>query len=178
MKTTTILLSALAVTTASLFKGVHLRDVEQSQCGEMREYVDYPGNDIGSVSATRYDQCCSACASDSRCTLVVWNSKDQKCYKKNAKSSPVYLEGAETYFMSGRTSSTSGTQCGSLNTNSDYTGNDIKNGYANTVGECCTMCRNDSRCKIAVFNSNERKCYLKSAKGTWSFLAGATTIDM
>ncbi|KAF0684315.1 Aste57867_23712 [Aphanomyces stellatus] len=179
MKTAIMLLSALAATSATLFKGVHLRDAQQAQCGELQEYVDYPGNDIGNVPGTRYSDCCTACAKDPRCVLVVWNSKQGKCYLKNAKSSPVELVGAETIFMPNRgASSQSDNRCGTLQTNSDYTGNDISNGYATTVAECCAMCRNNSRCKLAVFNSKQNKCYLKSAKGEWGYLGGATTINM
>ncbi|KAF0712798.1 Aste57867_4664 [Aphanomyces stellatus] len=183
MKTATFLVATLAITTATMFKGLRLRDAMQEQCsGGVSEYYDYPGNDIGNVPASRYDECCTACANDSRCVLVVWNPKDQKCYKKDKMSSPVYLVGVETYFMSGRGASYQPDQpkkqCGNYEYDADYTGNDLSNVYAYSTDDCCSQCSRNPRCKVAVFNSNQNTCYLKDGKGGRSNLPGAVTINM
>ncbi|KAF0712799.1 Aste57867_4665 [Aphanomyces stellatus] len=122
-------------------------------------------------------QCCAACSEKRECSVAVWSSKQGRCYLKSGKNKGVYLDGAKA-FVPSRSGSSSWSspkkQCGRQEPDADNTGNDFANGYAATVGDCCNMCRNDSRCVVAVFDSNQLKCYLKNAKGGYGFLQGAT----
>ncbi|CAK4673109.1 hypothetical protein LEN26_000741 [Aphanomyces euteiches] len=135
---------------------------DASQCGTVESNVDYPGNDIQRYpDVTDPDQCCSLCTQNANCKLFV--SSIFGCSLKSAGGSPSSnLDPAWNVRAAFKESSQSNGQCGTVESNVDYPGNDIQR-YPDVTDadECCALCSRNSACKLFV--SSIFGCSLKSA---------------
>ncbi|KAG9409766.1 hypothetical protein AC1031_020078 [Aphanomyces cochlioides] len=64
-------------------------------------------------------------------------------------------------------------QCATIEENTDYPGNDITSTQQSTAEGCCADCANTAGCKVYVWNSDTKTCFLKSQPVGKSYYPGA-----
>jgi len=127
---------------------------------QQEQNIDYEGNDIGSASASRATDCCTACTNTRGCRAYTFNSYNGgTCWLKSARGRMVV--------QSGSTSSTpylEAATCG-LENGIDYLGNDIGSVRAGNANACCGICRNFNGCRAFSWtNTDGGTCWLKNRK--------------
>lgn len=134
------------------------------------EDVDYPGNDVGSVASGSASGCASLCIANSKCGAFTWtNFNGGTCWLKSGKSAAKTLSGGISASL------TAGSSC-SFSNNVDFYGSDMKSVQSSMSDYCCVLCRALSGCKAFTWTSfNGGTCWLKSATGATSSIAGAVS---
>ncbi|KAF0697497.1 Aste57867_11807 [Aphanomyces stellatus] len=136
-----------------------------AMCGSVQSNTDYPGNDIGSTRQADASQCCQDCSDNAQCAAYVWTAwAGGTCWLKSRVGVPVASPGAMA-------ASTTRGQCGALQTNTDYWGNDVASTARAASSDCCADCVAHPQCVVFVHFGG--MCYLKGQVGTRSTLAGA-----
>ncbi|GMF21031.1 unnamed protein product [Phytophthora lilii] len=122
--------------------------------------IDYDGNDIGSVSASRANDCCTECTNTPRCRAYTFtNYNGGTCWLKSAKGRMVVRSGSTSATPYLETAT-----CG-LENGVDYIGNDIESARASVASACCSICRNTNGCRAFTWtNANGGTCWLKNRK--------------
>ncbi|KAG9413565.1 hypothetical protein AC1031_012788 [Aphanomyces cochlioides] len=128
-----------------------------NQCGVLEQNTDYPGNDIGSTWQSNPSDCCSDCQSTPGCVVYAW--RDGVCYHKSAKGASQYVPGVISVAIP-----SSERQCGVLEQDTDYPGNDITRTDTNTAEKCCELCSTNPKCVVSVWYNGA--CYLKDKIGS------------
>ncbi|CAK4298999.1 unnamed protein product, partial [Aphanomyces euteiches] len=64
-------------------------------------------------------------------------------------------------------------QCATIEENTDYPGNDLASTQQSTAEGCCADCANTTGCKVYVWNSDTKTCFLKSQPVGKSYYPGA-----
>ncbi|RHY24957.1 hypothetical protein DYB32_008597 [Aphanomyces invadans] len=137
-----------------------------SSCSAIEENTDYSGFDVASTKRADASLCCDDCTANPKCSVFVWSAyQGGTCWLKSQKGPRVASTGARA---SSRT--TSG-QCGAMEDNTDYWGNDVASTTRASADQCCDDCAANSQCSVFVWYGGT--CYLKSQKGGRSTLAGA-----
>ncbi|EQC33678.1 hypothetical protein SDRG_08782 [Saprolegnia diclina VS20] len=139
------------------------------QCSNVQANVDYYGNDIKNLWVSGNDQdkvsaCCNACSSTGGCNGFTVNGNT--CWLKSKLENPSPRDNC--FSATGNGASNGGgssAQCGSVASNVDYYGNDIRNfqvnGDANSqLSQCCNGCSSTGGC--VGFSINGGTCWLKS----------------
>ncbi|KAG7379384.1 hypothetical protein PHYPSEUDO_008676 [Phytophthora pseudosyringae] len=135
-------------------------ELAETLAGQLEQSTDYEGNDIGSASAPRAQDCCAVCSNTRGCRAYTFTTfSGGTCWMKSAKGRMVV-----------RTGSTSGTPyleaatCG-LENGVDYVGNDIGSVRSSSAGACCSICRNFGGCRAFSWtNTDGGTCWLKNRK--------------
>ncbi|CAK4617963.1 unnamed protein product [Aphanomyces euteiches] len=161
---TCYLKSAAGTKTSASGRQAGFVSTQPATCSTLEKDTDYTGNDVGSTQRASADLCCADCRANLACKLFVWYQGT--CYLKSAAGTKVTLAGRTAGF----TQSTS--QCSTLQTNTDYYGNDIKSTQRASADLCCDDCKNTPGCQLFVWFQGT--CWLKNAKGAQSTKTGAT----
>ncbi|KDO26913.1 hypothetical protein SPRG_07627 [Saprolegnia parasitica CBS 223.65] len=132
------------------------------QCANVQNEIDYYGNDIANVhvSGTNQDKvsvCCSACTQTRGCKGFTING--DTCWLKSQLLNAAPCRNCIS------ASAGSAAQCGSIASNTDYYGNDIRSfpvlGDAMSQRtQCCNGCASTSGCVGFAINSGT--CWLKN----------------
>ncbi|CAK4125044.1 unnamed protein product, partial [Aphanomyces euteiches] len=161
---TCYLKSAAGTKTSASGRQAGFESTQPATCSTLEKDTDYNGNDVGSTQRASADLCCADCRANLACKLFVWYQGT--CYLKSAAGTKVTLAGRTAGFTQ------SSSQCSTLQTNTDYYGNDIKSTQRASADLCCDDCKNTPGCQLFVWFQGT--CYLKSAKGAQSTVTGAT----
>jgi hypothetical protein len=141
-----------------------------TSCGTLEENIDYPGNDITSVSTSDLQGCCDKCNEVEGCVVYSWSS-DGTCYLKSEKSFPVVSTGIH--------SAVRGTSfCSFIENDIDYYENEI--GYVSffntaSVEDCCISCRLYTGCKYFTYFPDGQDCWLQSSDANKRSSTGAVS---
>lgn len=156
MKTTaTLAIAALASLQA-------LGVASAGQCDAIKDNLDFPGNDLSTISAPNAESCCNACSLVDACHAFTWTQwNGGSCFLKTMVSAkPVYNPPAadgSAYMRSGIVY-----KCGALKYGTDLSGT-IGNAPSPSVEGCCGICRNTNECtKFSWNNYNGGTCWLKT----------------
>ncbi|ETI33666.1 hypothetical protein F441_19510 [Phytophthora nicotianae CJ01A1] len=136
--------------------------LEAPSCG--LEYdIDYVGNDIGSASASKPQDCCDVCSRKDGCRAFSWTDQNGgTCWLKNRKDGTISKKGVTSAQVKANPASPS---C-ALELDVDYKGNDIGNAPSSDPYACCSKCMAKSGCNAFSWsNYNGGTCWFKSAKG-------------
>lgn len=134
----------------------------EAQCG-LEQGVDYVGNDIGSVAASKASDCCAKCQTWNGCRAFSWtNQNGGTCWLKNLKGDTK----ANANVISAAVFPNPPAPSCSLETGVDYVGNDVGNAPSSDAYGCCSICMKRSDCKAFSWtDQNGGTCWLKSGKG-------------
>ncbi|KAH9132356.1 hypothetical protein LEN26_007430 [Aphanomyces euteiches] len=69
-------------------------------------------------------------------------------------------------------------QCATIEENTDYPGYDIKSTSQTSAEKCCADCANTTGCKLYVWNSDTKTCFLKSQPSGKSYYPGARAAQL
>jgi hypothetical protein len=129
--------------------------------------IDYEGNDMASVHASKAGDCCAACQQLPGCRAFTFTTHDGgTCWLKSAKGNMVIDLGAISaqLYLEEPT-------CG-LEQDVEYIGNNIGSALAADAGECCSLCEGFGGCRAFTWNDFEGgTCWFKNRKDalTWEF---------
>ncbi|RLO02810.1 hypothetical protein DYB28_005774 [Aphanomyces astaci] len=152
--------------TARSFKAGATAGYKANSCSAIEQDIDYPGFDIASTKRTDAAQCCDDCTANPSCSVFVWSSyQGGTCWLKSQKGVRVAAAGARAG------SRTTAGQCGAIEDNTDYWGNDVASTQRASADLCCDDCAANAQCSVFVWLRGT--CYLKSQKGAKSTLNGA-----
>nr|AIG55565.1 secreted protein [Thraustotheca clavata] len=141
-------------------------------CSAFDENTDYPGNDIGTASQPKADDCCADCAAFPGCKAFVWVPRDGGvCLLKSASSGKWPSTGARASTIVAPTPSLTGS-CPVTEPNTDYPGNDLGRTQRSSIDLCCNDCEATPNCARFVYANGD--CILKSAGGSPTKYNGAT----
>ncbi|GLE09460.1 hypothetical protein PINS_up021124 [Pythium insidiosum] len=133
-----------------------------SMCLTPEKNVDYPGNDLSSLSTKTPEQCCDACSRNSQCGAYTWSQYNGgSCFLKTRKPDTPRqdkpLPNGSAYFVSGETY-----RCGALQRGVDFPGGDLSSAQAVRPEQCCGICRKTRGCGAFSWNGwNGGTCWLK-----------------
>ncbi|TMW65404.1 hypothetical protein Poli38472_008046 [Pythium oligandrum] len=142
----------------SNFKSSLFRIVVKNPVCVLKADVDYTGNDIGRVSASKPEDCCDKCHNYAGCRAYTWTDKDGGTWWLKSKS------GSETY-KPGASSAEAYPVSGSDTCKTEYdveiVGSDIGT-VPGPGGDCCNICKMTNYCvAFSWTNENGGTCYLK-----------------
>jgi cellobiose dehydrogenase (acceptor) len=143
-------------------------------CSTIEKNVDYIGNDIGNSLSATPEGCCAICSQKTGCRAFSWTKHNGgTCWLKSGKSTTKSDPNVQSGTLNVTTPPPPGNQCGTIQNNVDYIGNDIGNAFSNVAEGCCDICKAKTGCYAYTWsNFNGGTCWLKSAKGSTSVKAG------
>eukprot|EP00644_Phytophthora_capsici_P010277 jgi/Phyca11/10542/fgenesh1_pm.PHYCAscaffold_51_\ len=134
-------------------------DVDRS-CLPLENDVDFEGDDVGALSSSSADGCCSICSDTSGCTAFTWTNYDGgMCWLKSGKGSIKTRSGAVSGVLKTATS------CPALEDNVEE-----PHGVtlaAESADKCCSVCKATGGCKAFTWKDQDSgTCWLKGGKET------------
>lgn len=140
-----------------------------ANCG-LEQGVDFVGNDIGNVAASKPEDCCAKCMDTKGCRAFSWtNQNGGTCWLKNLKGDTV----ANANVVSAVVFSNPPAPVCALEVGVDYVDNDMGNAPSKDAYGCCSICLQKDGCKAFSWSDhNGGTCWLKSAKGATIAKAG------
>ncbi|KAG7395818.1 hypothetical protein PHYBOEH_003155 [Phytophthora boehmeriae] len=142
-----------------------------NQCS-LQYDIDFVGNDIGNVPGSNPGVCCSICSSRSNCRAYTWsNHNGGTCWLKSWMGPTEAKTGAVSSFLQ----ETLPESC-TLESNTDYEGNDIGNVPAAKAEDCCAICRRTFNCNVFSWSNHQGgTCWLKYIRDRVISKSGVTS---
>ncbi|MGD9400405.1 MAG: trypsin-like peptidase domain-containing protein [Methyloceanibacter sp.] len=116
---------------------------------------DAPGYDYERLDPPSLDYCQSRCREDPNCKGFTFNRVKYVCFLKHNVSLPLQAHGEA---VTGR--KTSGNRF-TIRRNKDAPGHDYERLDPPTLGECESLCGEDTQCRAFSYNVTKKVCFLK-----------------
>ncbi|CAK4093297.1 unnamed protein product [Aphanomyces euteiches] len=144
---------------------------QQSQCSDVVDGVDYPGNDLTETNRANHADCCNDCVATPGCAAYVWTSwNDGTCFLKSKAGDAQPKQGAKAATLIPKSSPTptpttiAPSKCYGFKKDMDFPGNDITQTSQADHRDCCNDCANTLFCDLYVWTPwNNGTCFLKSS---------------
>ncbi|CAK4070891.1 unnamed protein product [Aphanomyces euteiches] len=162
-------------------RSARISPVQQTQCSQVVDGVDYPGNDLAETNRANHADCCNDCAATPGCAAYVWTTyNDGTCFLKSKASKAQAVQGAKaahwTPLTAPPTPSTAPPtlECSAVVDGVDYPGNDLAETSRANYADCCKDCAATFGCAAYVWTSlNGGTCFLKSKADKTQAVPGA-----
>ena len=116
---------------------------------------DAPGYDYERLDPPSLDYCQSRCRADANCKGFTYNRVKHVCFLKHKVSLPLRAHGEAITGLK-----TSGGRF-TIRRNKDAPGHDYERLDPPTVGECESLCGEDTQCRAFSYNVTKKVCFLK-----------------
>ncbi|CAK4069931.1 unnamed protein product, partial [Aphanomyces euteiches] len=145
-----------------------------TQCSQVVDGVDYPGNDLAETNRANHADCCNDCAATPGCAAYVWTTyNDGTCFLKSKASKAQAVQGAKAALWTPLTAPPT-LECSDVVDGVDYPGNDLSETSRTNYADCCNDCVATSGCAAYVWTDyNDGTCFLKSKAGKSQAVPGA-----
>ncbi|KAF0726378.1 hypothetical protein Ae201684P_021162 [Aphanomyces euteiches] len=156
------------------FLNARISPVQQTQCSQVVDGVDYPGNDLAETNRANHADCCNDCAATPGCAAYVWTTyNDGTCFLKSKASKAQAVQGAKAALWTPLTAPPT-LECSDVVDGVDYPGNDLSETSRTNYADCCNDCVATSGCAAYVWTDyNDGTCFLKSKAGKSQAVPGA-----
>lgn len=125
---------------------------------------DAIGFDYATLKGVGFQQCRSACESDSQCKAITYNTKHRFCFLKNNVVALIRNGDATAAYASSKAADVIISDFTSY-AGMDFPGGDYKRIRQTNYLECFVACIGDNACRAFAYVSKKRECWLKDVLG-------------